>query len=133
MRLLRISILIFVVLTTVSVRAESINCTNGLLAQVTFKKSATIFITSGLVHIKGTAVISNNTNKALSFSTSYLIASFGKQAPVRGYKETLASEAIDISTITIKPGEVIKVNMYWPFEGKSGEKVLGAKISCAST
>ncbi|MDH5473759.1 MAG: hypothetical protein OEY61_12975 [Gammaproteobacteria bacterium] len=133
MRLLRISILIFVVLATVSVRAESINCTNGLLAQVTFKKSASIFMSSGLVHIKGTAVLANNTNKALSFSTSYLIASFGKQAPVRGYKDTLASEAIDISSITLKPGEAIKVNMYWPFEGESGEEVLSAKVSCAST
>jgi len=128
--MLRIGILILLTWASFSLKAETLRCPNGLHVEVVLEESASSFLFTGLVHVKGIAVVSNPTNKALIFSTSHLVASFGKQSPTRGYKETWASEAIDIAGTEIRPNKALKVKMYWPFHGVEGEPVVGQKVTC---
>ena len=113
-------------------------CNNGLTVSAKLENSISTFsfwdnysFSNDMPLLWGEVNITNSTSIDKKFSTKQLMLSIDNELSVRGYSNTIASVAIDIGFIIIKPQQSIEVKVYWPSEKSIGQRVDKLELNCA--
>ncbi len=115
----------------------SATCNNGLIVDsiindqvTTFSFSDNFQINNKLPIVLASIRVTNHTNTDQLFTTKMLTAKFNDLEFIRAYKNTIASEVIDFSGVTVSSSSQILVNVYWAPQLKIDDKIHSVEVLC---
>jgi len=122
-------VLIFISATSYAMKIHTIRIVNKKLeikADVAPKFKS---FNNGESKIEGRITIINRTSTAQKYGNKYLKLIVNENLTARTYKDTIASEVIDITVIEIKPHTTLSLPVYWVFNVPKQTEVNSLRLS----